>query len=83
MDDEAEKIGGALHSHASKDLYDAIEAGDYPSWTLKVQTMDPATENDYDFDPLDATKTWPEDQFPLREVRVGGEGRGEGGRCEV
>lgn len=30
--------------------------------------MDPATENDYEFDPLDATKTWPEDRFPRRPV---------------
>ena len=30
--------------------------------------MDIDKENDYEFDPLDATKTWPEDQFPLRPV---------------
>jgi hypothetical protein len=37
-------------------------------WDLFVQTMDIEKENDYEFDPLDATKTWPEDQFPLRPV---------------
>ncbi|GJD10559.1 Catalase isozyme 1 [Galdieria sulphuraria] len=43
-------------------------AGDYPEYTLCIQTMDPAAENDYDFDPLDDTKIWPEDMFPKRPV---------------
>ena len=43
-------------------------AGDFPVWELLVQTMDIEKENDYEFDPLAATKTWPEDQFPLRPV---------------
>ena len=43
-------------------------AGDFPEWELLVQTMDIEKENNYEFDPLDATKTWPEDQFPLRPV---------------
>ena len=33
-----------------------------------VQIMDPADEFKYDFDPLDVTKTWPEDVFPLQQV---------------
>lgn len=53
---------------ATTDLYDAIEEGNFPKWDLFVQTMDPATQFDYDFDPLDSTKTWPEDKFPLRPV---------------
>jgi catalase len=53
---------------ATLDLYEAIEEGDYPQWDLYVQTMDPAQEDSLDFDPLDSTKTWPEDQFPLRPV---------------
>lgn len=53
---------------ATVDLYDSIEDGDFPQWDLCVQTMDPAQENELDFDPLDATKTWPEDKFPLRPV---------------
>ena len=43
-------------------------AGEFPAWDLFVQTMDIDKENDYEFDPLDATKTWPEDRFPLRPV---------------
>ncbi len=56
-----------LGSH-TKDLYDAIERGDYPKWELNVQIMSDDEHPELDFDPLDDTKTWPEDQFPLRPV---------------
>lgn len=68
LDDEAVIVGGTNHSHATKDLYDSIAAGDYPEWTLMLQTMDLADEEKFDFDPLDVTKTWPEDLFPLHPV---------------
>mmetsp|Transcript_3164 Transcript_3164/g.6927 ORF Transcript_3164/g.6927 Transcript_3164/m.6927 type:complete len:493 (+) Transcript_3164:169-1647(+) len=68
LDDEAVVVGGTNHSHATKDLYDAIAAGDYPEWTLLVQTMDPVDEDKFDFDPLDVTKTWPENLFPMHPV---------------
>uniref|UniRef100_A0A7S0ZLG9 Catalase n=1 Tax=Timspurckia oligopyrenoides TaxID=708627 RepID=A0A7S0ZLG9_9RHOD len=68
LDDEAEKVGGKDFSHATHDLIEAISRGDYPEWTLCIQTMDPSTENNYDFDPLDVTKTWPESMFPLQPV---------------
>lgn len=68
MDDEAAAVGGANHSHATQDLFEAIEAGDFPEWTLHIQTMDPAHEDALDFDPLDVTKIWPEDIFPLHPV---------------
>lgn len=53
---------------ASKDLFDAIEAGDFPQWELSVQIMSDDEHPELDFDPLDDTKTWPEDIFPLRPV---------------
>lgn len=37
LDDEAVVVGGTNHSHATKDLYDAIAAGDYPEWALMIQ----------------------------------------------
>jgi len=54
--------------HASKDLFEAIERGDFPKWELNVQIMSDDEHPELDFDPLDDTKTWPEDQFPLRPV---------------
>jgi catalase len=52
------------HSHAQLDLYNSIKAGVFPKWKLFVQLMDPALAAGQSFDPLDATKTWPEDKFP-------------------
>lgn len=51
-----------------QDLFDTIAAGDYPEWKLMIQTMEVADEDKFDFDPLDDTKTWPEDIFPLQPV---------------
>lgn len=68
LEEEAIRVGGSNHSHATKDLYDSISAGNYPEWKLYIQTMDPADEDKFDFDPLDTTKTWPEDILPLQPV---------------
>ncbi|KAG8057886.1 hypothetical protein GUJ93_ZPchr0002g26660 [Zizania palustris] len=68
MDDEATLVGGKNHSHATQDLYDSIAAGVFPEWKLFVQVIDPDEEDRFDFDPLDDTKTWPEDEVPLRPV---------------
>ena len=53
---------------ATLDLRDAIERGDHPEWELLVQVMGDDEHPELDFDPLDDTKVWPEDQFPLRAV---------------
>lgn len=68
LEDEAIRIGGTNHSHATKDLYDAIAAGNYPEWKFYIQTMDPKDEDKFDFDPLDTSKIWPEDIIPLQPV---------------
>ncbi|WP_031506947.1 catalase [Streptomyces megasporus] len=60
---QAENLG-----HATKDLYEAIERGDYPEWELLVQMMDDHEHPELDFDPLDDTKTWPEQEFPPKPV---------------
>ena len=63
---EADKI--IDFNHATRDLYEAIERGDYPEWELRVQIMSDDEHPELDFDPLDDTKIWPEDQFPLLPV---------------
>ena len=68
LDDEAVMVGGKNHSHATQDLFDTIARGEFPEWKLCIQTMDPADEDKFDFDPLDVTKTWPEELFPLQPV---------------
>src|SRR5919106_2174968 len=54
--------------HHTKDLYDAIERGDYPEWELQVQMMDDHEHPELDWDPLDDTKVWPEELFPPKPV---------------
>ena len=54
--------------HASKDLYEAIERGDFPEWELRVQLMTDDEHLELDFDPLDDTKVWPENEFPPLKV---------------
>ncbi|GGE94787.1 catalase [Mycetocola zhadangensis] len=54
--------------HATKDLYESIENGDYPEWELRVQLMSDDAHDELDFDPLDDTKLWPENDFPPKTV---------------
>ena len=65
---DAEVAQGKELGVHTKDLYEAIERGDFPSWDLYVQLMDDHEHPELDFDPLDDTKTWPENDFPLRKV---------------
>jgi catalase len=67
---EAEKIQSTDFNHATQDLYDAIEAGDFPQWEFQVQIMSDDDHPELDFDPLDDTKIWPTDQFPFLPVGV-------------
>jgi catalase len=52
----------------TKDLYDAIDAGDHPAWQLCVQIMEDHDHPELDWDPLDDTKVWPEELFPVMPV---------------
>jgi catalase len=65
--DAAVQQGRELGVH-TKDLYDAIARGDHPQWDLYVQLMDDHDHPELDWDPLDDTKVWPENDFPLRHV---------------
>ena len=66
--EQADQIQATELGSASKDAYEAIERGEYPEWELCVQIMSDDEHPELDFDPLDDTKTWPEDEFPLRPV---------------
>ncbi|MFT7838797.1 catalase [Saccharothrix sp. BKS2] len=54
--------------HATRDLYEAIERGEHPEWELLVQVMTEEEHPELDFDPLDDTKVWPENEFPAKPV---------------
>ena len=65
---EAEIMRAKDPDHATRDLYDAIERKDYPSWTVQMQIMTPEEATDYRFDILDVTKVWPHSDFPPIEI---------------
>ncbi|MGN7476326.1 catalase [Solibacillus silvestris] len=66
--DEAQKIAGKDPDFHRRDLYDNIEAGNYPEFELAVQLIPQADEFNFDFDILDPTKVWPEELIPLRKL---------------
>ncbi|SES91409.1 catalase [Methanococcoides vulcani] len=66
--EEADKLSGSDPDHATRDLYEAIERGDYPSWTLEMQIMTPEQAKEYRFDILDITKVWPHGDFPTIKI---------------
>ena len=66
--DEAQKLGGKDTDFHRRDLWEAIDQGDYPEYEFAVQIMDEADELTFGFDALDPTKVWPEEQVPLRRV---------------
>jgi len=65
---EADEIAGKDADYHRRDLYKAIQRGEYPSWTLKVQIMPYEEAETYRFNPFDLTKVWPHGDYPLREV---------------
>jgi catalase len=65
---EATRLAGEDPDIATRDLYDTIASGGKVEFELNVQIMEITYELKQSFDPLDATKTWPEDKFPLIPV---------------
>lgn len=65
---QAQEIQGKNFNHATQDLYEAIESGNFPEWELCVQIMEDGEHPELDFDPLDDTKLWPKEQFPWHPV---------------
>ena len=66
--DECQKIAGKDPDYNRRDLWEAIESGQYPEWELGVQLVAEQDEFNFDFDLLDATKLIPEEQVPVRPV---------------
>lgn len=66
--DEADRLAGVDADYHQRDLYQAIERGEHPSWTLKMQIMPFEEAKTYRFNPFDLTKVWPHADYPLHEV---------------
>ncbi|HDF2329647.1 catalase [Morganella morganii] len=68
MDDEAEQLIGKDRESSQRDLFNAIEKGDYPRWNLQIQVMPEAEAAKVPYNPFDLTKVWPHADYPLMDV---------------
>jgi catalase len=66
--DEAVKINGADPDYHRRDLWEAIESGNYPEWELGLQVFSEAQAEKFSFDVLDSTKLIPEELIPVKPV---------------
>ncbi|MEV0295494.1 catalase [Nocardia sp. NPDC050710] len=66
--DEGDRMASVDTDCHLRDLWEAIDRGDYPSWTLHMQIMPFDDAKTYRFNPFDLTKVWPHDDYPLVEV---------------
>ncbi|HET6979896.1 MAG TPA: catalase [Pyrinomonadaceae bacterium] len=66
--DEAQKISGKDPDFHRRDLWEAIEGGNYPEWELGVQIVEEKDEHSFDFDLLDPTKIIPEEIVPVQRI---------------
>ncbi len=69
-DAEAQAIIGKDRDSHHRDLYEAIERGEYPRWTLFVQVLSEADANKLPYHPFDLTKVWYHEDAPMKEVGV-------------
>lgn len=67
-DEEAAKVVAEDRESSQRDLFDAIEQGDFPKWKFYVQIMPEADAENYRFHPFDLTKVWSKKDYPLIEV---------------
>lgn len=65
---QAAQIASADTDYYLRDLFDAIERGDNPKWTVSVQIMPYDDAKTYRFNPFDLTKVWPHADYPLIKV---------------
>lgn len=69
-DQEAESVAGKDRESHQKDLFEAIERGDFPKWELNVQIMPEEEAEKYRFHPFDLTKVWSKKDYPLIPVGI-------------
>ena len=69
-DEEAAAIIAKDRESSQKDLFEAIERGDFPKWNMKIQIMTEEQANASKRNPFDLTKTWSQKEYPLIDVGV-------------
>jgi catalase len=66
--EEGDRLAGTDPDYCIRDLYEAIERGDHPRWSVKVQIMPFEDAKTYRFNPFDVTKVWPHADYPLIDL---------------
>ncbi|GAA5812941.1 hypothetical protein MFLAVUS_006402 [Mucor flavus] len=66
--DKAAELEGSSPDYSTHDLFEAIESGNYPSWDVYIQVMEPKDATTYRWNSLDVTKVWPHKDYPLQPV---------------
>jgi catalase len=66
--DEAAHLASVNPDWHTQDLFNAIDRGEYPTWTLYAQVLDPAEAEKFRWNIFDVTKVWPQKDLPLREI---------------
>jgi len=66
--EDAGRLASEDPDYSIRDLYNAIEDGNFPSWTLYLQVMTFEQAENWEFNPFDLTKVWPHSEFPLIPV---------------
>lgn len=69
-DEEAARLIAKDRESHQRDLYEAIEQGDFPKWTMYVQIMSEEEAQKLDYNPFDLTKVWYKKDFPLIKVGI-------------
>ncbi|NOI54459.1 catalase [Vibrio crassostreae] len=67
-DEEAESIAGKDRESHQRDLFNSIDNGDFPKWTMFIQVMPEAEADTVDFNPFDLTRVWSHNAYPLIKV---------------
>src|SRR5699024_9084896 len=67
-DEQATAMTGTDRETHQRDLYEAIERGDHPKWTMYIQVMPELDADKMDYNPFDLTKVWYHGDYPLIEV---------------
>ena len=64
------EIVGQDRESSQRDLYDAIENGDYPKWKMYIQVMTEEQAKNHPDNPFDLTKVWYKGDYPLKWVNL-------------
>ncbi len=67
---EAQAVVAKDRESNQRDLFEAIEAGDFPRWNVQVQIMPELEAEKYHIHPFDVTKVWPHKDYPVQDIGV-------------